>query len=195
MRQVFITAAVVAAGLLAFSPVQASDSNSGPRFGVVDANYIGQNSHRGQQGRAMLQQLQNKLISEVNAKQNALSDLKQKIDAAVSKKSADLSKLQQQFADAQRDAAQSRDNANNEYQQAAQNFNQSLSDEFTKVVNEYAKDNHYDMIFLKNSGTAYADDSYDVTTGVLKAFDADWDQLQKVAPSVTKAAPSAATKH
>ncbi|HSC47516.1 MAG TPA: OmpH family outer membrane protein [Gammaproteobacteria bacterium] len=194
MRQGFITAAAVAAGLLVFSAAQASDSSSGPRFGVVDATYVISNSHRAQQGRVMLQQLQQKLQGEVNDKTSKANALKEKIDKA-SAKSADMAKLQQDFQAAQRDVQQSVDSGRQELQQAQQQLTQSLTEEFSKVVNEYAKDNHYDLIFIKGQGTAYNEDSYEVTTGVMKAFDTDWDQLQKAAPAATKAAPAAATKH
>ncbi len=189
MRQGFIAAALVAAGLTAFTPAYAA---AAPKFGVVDIDSVVKTSHRFQQGQSDIQALQGKLQAEVNDKSDKLKALKDQLDKT-DPKSADYQKLSGQFADARDDFQQF---VSNSQQQLAQ-YNQRLQNEsikeFNKVLTIYAKSKGYDMIFLKGTGTAYSTDAYDVSTDVLQALDKDWDQLQKNAASTP--AQAASTKH
>lgn len=190
MRQGFIAAALVAAGLIASTPAFAAGT---PKFGVVDINMVVSKSHRFQQGNAEIQTMRGKLQAQFDEKSNKYKTLKDQLDKA-DPKSADYQKLSGQAQDARDDAQQFLDNSQQELNQYNQQLRQSVADEFQKVLAIYAKSKGYDMIFMKGTGTAYSTDAYDVSTDVLQALDKDWDQLQKATPPATPA-PAPSTKH
>jgi Skp family chaperone for outer membrane proteins len=190
MRQGFIAAAFVAAGLIASTPAFAAGA---PKFAVVDINQVVTKSHRFQQGNAEIQAMRGKLQGQFDEKNNKYKTLKDQLDKADAK-SADYKKLSDQVSDARDDAQQFLNDSQEQLNQYNQQLRQSVADEFQKVLSIYAKSKGYDMVFMKGSGAAYASDSYDVSTEMLQALDRDWDQLQKNAPAPT-AAPAASTKH
>lgn len=188
MRQGFLAAAVLAAGLFTLSTAQAASS---PKIGVVDINAVITNCHRGQQANQVFQQIVEKLraqLGDLNDKRKAIKDQIDKTDS----KSADYQKLLKQFEDANSIYQQSVAAGNQDVQQRKQDLLQPIQQEMVQVLDRYARDNHYDIILTKNVGAAFASDSYDVTSAVTEAMDKDWAELQKAQASK---APAAATKH
>ena len=200
MRQGFFAAAAFAAGLLALSPAQAATKSSGssaaPRIAVVDLQEVLGKSHRGTEATQSLQQKATELrtqANDLNDKRKAMKDQLDKADA----KSSNYATLTKQYQD-----------ADNAYQSFVQEGNQlieqrrlellkPIQDELQKVVLQFVKDQHIDILLAKGNAALTASDAYDVTTKVTEAMDKDWEQLQKTMPASagTAAAPAATTKH
>jgi Skp family chaperone for outer membrane proteins len=198
MRQGFFAAAAVAAGLLALSPVQAatkSSSTAAPKIAVVDLQEVLAKSHRGTDATQALQQKATDLrtqATDLNDKRKAMKDQLDKADA----KSTNYATLTKQYQDA--DAA---------YQNFVQEGNQliesrrqellgPIQQEMQKVVVQFVKDQHIDILLSKGNAALTATDAYDVTTKVIEAMDKDWNELQKSAPAAPATpAPAASTKH
>ena len=190
MRQGFLAAAFIAAGMLAFPPAQAA--TSGPKMAVVDLEQVIGNSHRGQEANQALKQDYAKLKSAVDDKNSKRKAFKDQLDKADSK-SSDYQKLLKQYQDSDNDFQQAVAESNQLIQQRRQELLQPIQQELVQVMGQFAKDNHYDMLFNKNIGGAvYASDAYDATTQLTEAMDKDWAQLQKAQAT---AAPAAATKY
>ncbi len=189
MRQGFLAAAFIAAGMLVLSPAQAA-STSAPKLGVVDLEQVIGNCHRGQEADQVLKQDYAKLkasVDDKNSKRKAFKDQLDKTDS----KSADYSKLLKQYQDSDNDYQQYVSESNQMIQQRRQELLQPIQQELVQVMTQFAKDNHFDILLNKNIGGAvYASDSFDSTTQLTEAMDKDWAQLQKAAAT---AAPAGST--
>ena len=182
MRQGFLAAALVAAGMFVFSPAQAASSAS-PKIEVVDLQQVIANSHRGQAANQQLQQDVAKLQAQADDKNNKRKAFKDQLDKADSK-SANYQKLLKQYQD-----------SNTEFQtyvNESRQLIQQRQQELQTVVTQFVKDNGIDILLSKGAGALTAADAYDVTSSVTEAMNKDWDALQK---SQATAAPAATTKH
>ncbi len=197
MRQGFIAAAAIVAGLIAFSPAQAATSTSAksagvPKIAVIDLQAVIQKSKRGQDAMQVLQQKQNELqaqADDLNNKRKAMKDALDKSDA----KSSDHDKLLKQFTDADQAWQNFVGEARQLLQQRQQELLQPVQQELGQVVTQYTKDNHIDILLTKSiPGAISVTDAYDVTNGVTVAMDKDWASQPKPAPAATPA-PAAST--
>lgn len=187
MRQGFLAAAFVAAGMSVFSPAQAAE----PKIAVVDLQAVIANSHRGQDAKQALQAEVQKLQAQADDKNNKRKAYKDQLDKADSK-SANYAKLLKQYQDSDADFQQYVNEGRQLVQQRQQELLAPIQQELQTVVGQFVKDNGIDILLSKGAGALTATDAYDVTTKVTEAMDKDWAALQK---SQATAAPAAATKH
>ncbi len=195
MRQGFLAAAALAAGLIALSPAQAATATAPapamPKIAVVDIQAVLGNSHRGLEATQALQQKAQELrtqASDLNDKRKAYKDQLDKAGA----KSKDHDKLLKQYTDADQAYQNFVQEGNQLIEQRRQELLQPIQQELQKVVNQFVKDNGIDILLAKGAALT-ATDAYDVTTKVTEALDKDWDaEKAQPAPAPT-AAPSAAT--
>ncbi|MDE2274313.1 MAG: OmpH family outer membrane protein [Gammaproteobacteria bacterium] len=191
-RYGFIAAAVLTAGLLAVTTVQAAESL---RIGVVNLQEVIADSKAGQQANQDLQAIVKKLQDQANDKNTKLNVLKQQLDKA-DPKSGDYAKLQKSYDDSRNDLQQFVLMGRQDLNQRRQELLQPIEGELGKVIDQYAKAHHYDFILSRDAGGAiYANTKYDVTKGVTAALDKDWPQYLKQLQQQQKksAAPAAKT--
>lgn len=175
-RYGFIAAGVLAAGLLAMTSVQAADA---PRIGVVNIGEVIAKSQAGQQASQSLKPVADKIQADLNDRRQKLGALKQELDKA-DKKSANYQTLLKNYesgiGDYQQFVAQNQQAFDANRNQLLQPIEQELG----KVLQDYAKANHYDIILSEDaSGAVYASDKYNVTQGVIAALDKDWAATHK----------------
>ena len=200
MRQGFFAAAAFAAGLLALSPVQAATKSSGssaaPRIAVVDLQEVLGKSHRGLEATQSLQQKATELrnqANDLNDKRKAMKDQLDKADA----KASNYATLTKQYQDADNAYQSFVQEGNQLIEQRKMELLQPIQQELQKVVLQFVKDQHIDILLSKGNAALTASDAYDVTTKVTEAMDKDWDALQKTMPAPSAAstpAPAASTK-
>jgi outer membrane protein len=186
MRQGFLAAALVAAGMFVFSSTQAAAGS--PKIAVVDLQQVITGSHRGQEAQAALKQEVDKLQAQAEDKNNKRKAYKDQLDKADSK-SADYAKLLKQYQDADNEFQSYVGESRQLIQQRQQELLQPIQQELQNVVNRFVKDNNIDILLSKGGGALTATEAYDVTTKVTEAMDKDWAALQKSSP-----APAASTK-
>ncbi|MBU6421847.1 MAG: OmpH family outer membrane protein [Gammaproteobacteria bacterium] len=187
-RYGFIAAAVLAAGLLAATTVQAAEQ---PRIGVVNLQEVIAKSQAGQQANQELQSIVKKLQDQANDKNNKLNVLKQQLDKA-DPKSSSYAQLQKTYDDSRNDLQQFVLMGRQDLDQRRQELLQPIEQDLGKVLDQYAKAHHYDIILSKDTaGALYASDKYDVSQGVAAALDKDWPAYQKQLQQQKSAAPAA----
>lgn len=189
MRQGFLAAAIVVAGMSVFSSVQAASAE--PKIAVVDLQQVIANSHRGQEATQALKAEVQKLQAQADDKNNKRKAYKDQLDKADSK-SANYAKLLKQYQDSDNDFQQYVGESRQLIQQRQQELLAPIQGELQTVVTQFVKDNGIDILLSKGAGALTVTDAYDVTTKVTEAMDKDWAALQK---SQATAAPGAATKH
>jgi len=192
MRQGFLAAALVVAGISVFSSAQAATATA-PKIAVVDIQTVITNSHRGQEAKQALQADAAKIQAQTGMedKRNKAVALKDQLDKADTK-AATYSKLLKQYQDAYGNFQQAAAEGQQLLQKRQQELLQPIEQELQTVIGQYVKDNGIDILLNKNSSVISATDAFDVTAGVTEALNKDWDALQK---SQATAAPAAATKH
>jgi Skp family chaperone for outer membrane proteins len=201
MRQGFFAAAF-AVGLLALSPVQAATKSSSstaaaPKIAVLDLQEVLNKAHRGVDANQALQQKAVELrtqATDLNDKRKAMKDQLDKADA----KSSNYPTLLKQYQDADTSYQSFVQEGNQLIEQRRQELLGPIQQELQKVVIQFVKDQHIDILLSKGNGALTATDAYDVTAKVTDAMDKDWDVLQKSMPApaaAPTAAPAASTKH
>ncbi|HEX7965670.1 MAG TPA: OmpH family outer membrane protein [Gammaproteobacteria bacterium] len=188
MRQGFLAAATFAAGLLALSPAHAATAPA-PKIAVLDVQAVLSNSQRGQDATKALQQKATDLrtqANDLNDKRKALKDQLDKADG----KSSDHDKLLKQFQDADTAFQNFVQEGNQLVEQRRIELLKPIQEELQKVVTQFVKDQHIDILLNKGAGALMAGDAFDVTNKVTEAMNKDWATQQAASP-----APAASTKH
>jgi outer membrane protein len=188
MRYGFLAAGMLAASLFAVTSVQAAEA---PRIGVVNLQEVIANSQAGQQANKDLQGIVKKLQDQANDKNSKLTVLKQQLDKA-DPKSSGYPQLQKSYNDSRNDLQQFVLMGRQDLEQRRQELLQPIDQELGKVLTQYAKTHHYDIILSKDAaGAIYANEKYDVSKGVTAALDKDWPQFQKLLKQQQSKAPAA----
>ncbi len=189
MRQGFLAAALVAAGMSVFSSVQAAE----PKIAVVDIQAVIGNSHRGQEATQALRDDVTKLQAQtgVQDKRDKALTLKNQLDK-LDPKAANYKTLLKQYQDAYDSFQQAAAEGNQLAQRRQQELLQPIEQELQTVAGQFVKDNGIDILLSKGNAVLTASDAYDVTAKLTEAMDKDWAALQK---SQATPAPAAATKH
>jgi outer membrane protein len=175
MRYGFLVAGTLAAALSFVTAAQAAET---PRIGVVNLQQVITNSHRGQDAQSQLKALQTKLRSDIMDRRQKLVVLKQQLDKTDAK-SADYAKLQKSYQDGVSDYQQYVSANQQDLDERRQELLQPIEQELQQVLNDFAKDHHYDILISQSAaGAVYASDKYDVTTQVTEAMNKDWAEQQ-----------------
>ncbi len=175
MRYGFIAVGLLTAGLFASTAAQAAE---GPRIAVVNLQEVIGTSQAGQDANKQLQDITQKLQSQLKDKQDKMQVLKNQLDKADSKSSG-YATLQKNYQDSQNDAQQFVMMGRQDLEQRRQELLQPIEQELSKVIEAYGKAHHYDIILSQGAGAVFANPKYDVTKGVTAALDADWAKQQK----------------
>ena len=176
MRYGFLTAGLLAASFLVVTSVQAAE---GPHIGVVNLQEVIGKSQAGQQANKELQALVSKLQSTVNDRKQKLLVIKQQMDTTDSK-AGNYKQLLKSYQDGQNNLQQLVLMSRQDIESRRQELLQPIDQELGKVLNQYAKSHHYDILLSKDAaGAVYSSDTYDVTDGVVEAMNRDWAQMQK----------------
>ncbi|MGH8280394.1 MAG: OmpH family outer membrane protein [Gammaproteobacteria bacterium] len=179
-RYGFIAAGVLAASLLAMTSVQAADT---PRIGVVNIGEVIAKSQAGQAASQSLKPVAERIQKDLSDRRAKLGALKTELDKA-DKKSANYQQLLKNYesgvSDYQQFVAQNQDAFNQNRQALLQPIEQELG----KVLQQYAQDNHYDILLTEDAaGAVYASPKYNVTQGVIAALDKEWATSHKSTPA------------
>lgn len=189
LRYGFVAAGLLAAGLFVVTTVQAAEQ---PHIGVVNLQEVIAKSQPGQQANQELQSIVKKLQDQANDKNNKLNVLKKQLDKA-DPKSSNYAQLQKTYDDSRNDLQQFVLMGRQDLDQRRQELLQPIEQDLGKVLDQYAKTHHYDIILSKDAaGAVYANDKYDVSQGVAAALDKDWPEFKKqLAEQQKTAAPAA----
>ncbi len=186
MRHVLITAGLLAAGLLTITPAMAAGA---PRIGAVNLQEIINNSKPGQDAKAELQNIMQKLQSQAKDKKQKLDVLQDQFDKADAK-SKGYASLKKNLQDSQNDLQQFVMMGQQDLERRRQELLGPIEAEIMKVVDAYGKAHHYDFILSQGSGALYAASDHDVTKAVIAAVDEDYAKQQKAqATKNSKPAP------
>jgi outer membrane protein len=175
MRYRLFVAGLMAAGLFAGTSLQAAET---PRFAVVNLQEVVGTSQAGQDANKQLQVIQQKLQSQLKDKQDKMQVLKDQLDKADSK-SQNYANLQKNFQESQSDAQQFVMMGRQDLESRRQELLQPIEKVLSKVIQDYGKAHHYDIILSQGAGAVFANPKYDVTKGVTAALDAEWAKQQK----------------
>lgn len=176
MRYGFFAAGVLTAGLFVITSVQAAEA---PHIGVVNLQAVLGKSQAGQQANQQLQSVVQKLESQVNDRKQKLDVIKQQLDKTDTKAS-NYQQLQKSYQDGQNDLQQFVLMSRQDLDQRRQELLQPIEQELGKVLDQYGKTHHYDILLSKDAaGAVYTSEKYDVTQEVTMAMDQDWTQQQK----------------
>lgn len=166
-----VAAGVLAASVLAMTSVQAAET---PRIGVVNLGEVISKSQAGQQASQSLKPVAQKIQQSISDRRKKLGALKQELDKADKKKpnyQQLLKNYEGNLGQYQQFVSMNQQSFNANRQQMLKPIEQELG----KVLQDYAKAHHYDIILSEDaSGAVYASEKYNVTQGVIAAFNKDW---------------------
>ncbi len=152
------------------------------KIGHLDLQRLIAESDAGKSAHEQYMARTKKYQDEINVRSDKLKALKEAIeDGAKKLKKGD--KIPQSLMDKDRDyAAQARELQRllGSYQEELKVYDAELSrkvlDEFTPVLNDYAKKNGYDYIFGRLDVFAFAAEKHDLTNILIKEFNARWNK-------------------
>jgi len=165
-RIAFALAASVLAGGIALAQAPAAAS----KVGVFDAGRVSEETDEGKRIAGQLNALQEKKRGELAAKEKAVGDLQQQLQAQGLSLSAD--KRQQMEKDLQKaglELNQFRETARNELQMEVQEAQERFQSQLLAVVEQFGRDEGFDLV-LEKSLVAYASKAVDVTTAIVDRF-------------------------
>ena len=157
----------------------------GAKIAFVVLQRVVAESADGKQASAKVQALQQKKVGELNERQKTAQSLQEKLDksGAVMSEAA-RADLQKQVERAQVDLQRATQDAQAEVQELQTQLQEEFQRRIAPIIESVGKERGLHYIFNgPDSGLVWADASLDITTDVVKKFDA-----------ATKAAPPAAPK-
>jgi outer membrane protein len=193
MRQGFIAAAVLAAGLALLSPVQAATKSStsaagAPKIGIVNLQQVINDSTPGKLASDQLNKLAADLRGQIDDRKKKLLDVKTQLDKADAK-SDSYQKLLKAYEDGNGELQQFSNMSQQDYNQRQQELLGPIQQELGKVLDTYGKANRYDIILSRSvQGAVFASDAYDVTAELTAAMNKDYDAQQKAQATPAPAA-------
>lgn len=158
----------------------------GAKIAFVVLQRVVAESADGKQASAKVQALQQKKVAELNERQKGLQGLQEKLDksGAVMSESA-RGELAKQVERTQLDLQRATQDAQAEVQELQQQLQDEFQRRIAPIIEEVGKERGLHYIFNgPDSGLVWADAALDITTDVVKRFDA----------SLKPAAPAAAPK-
>lgn len=140
------------------------------KVGVFNADRILSESVMGRQAIALLEQLQNLRVSELQAQQAQLNAIQQR-GLTAAPDSAAL--FQREFQDRQIQMQRLQEDVQAELQQRQQELTGPIIDQIATIIERMGADEGFTMIFnALQSGLVYVDESVDVTDRIISELDA-----------------------
>ncbi len=146
------------------------------KIAIVDIQLIMQQSKAGVKAVGELETLQKNSISKVQAKKSEV----EKLAADINKQKASLSQtaLQNKNIELNKKSVELerlQNDLNAEFQNTYAMKLEEVARELEPVLNDYAKEKGFDIVFIKQPGVmAYASDTVDITSDVISRFDIKW---------------------
>lgn len=146
------------------------------KIAIVDIQLIMQQSKAGVKAVGELETLQKNSISKVQAKKSEV----EKLAADINKQKASLSQtaLQNKNIELNKKSVELerlQNDLNAEFQNTYAMKLEEVARELEPVLNDYAKEKGFDIVFIKQPGVmAYASDTVDITSEVISRFDIKW---------------------
>ena len=146
------------------------------KIAIVDIQLIMQQSKAGVKAVGELETLQKNSISKVQAKKSEV----EKLAADINKQKASLSQtaLQNKNIELNKKSVELerlQNDLNAEFQNTYAMKVEEVARELEPVLNDYAKEKGFDIVFIKQPGVmAYASDTVDITSDVISRFDIKW---------------------
>lgn len=146
------------------------------KIAIVDIQLIMQQSKAGVKAVGELETLQKNSISKVQAKKSEV----EKLAADINKQKASLSQtaLQNKNIELNKKSVELerlQNDLNAEFQNTYAMKLEEVARELEPVLNDYAKEKGFDLVFIKQPGVmAYASDTVDITSDVISRFDIKW---------------------
>jgi outer membrane protein len=169
VRQAIFIASLLLAVLVVQPAVRAADA----KIAVIDVEYVVLKSKKGQSAKRKLKALYEKKQKELDAKQNALLELKEKLENPSSIETAEsrrksLMEYQQGVMQLQEDFVENQQALGKKEMELMKPILESLE----KVLNDFAAAGDYDLIMNRSQqGVIFAKPSFDVTERILKSLD------------------------
>ncbi|MCB9728319.1 MAG: OmpH family outer membrane protein [Deltaproteobacteria bacterium] len=169
MRQANLVAALLMALLLVGPVAHAVEA----KIAVIDVEYVVLKSKKGQAAKKKLKALYEKKQKELDAKQNTLLELKEKLENPSSVETAEsrrksLMEYQQGVMKLQEDFVENQQALGKKEMDLMKPILETLE----KVLNDFAASGDYDLIMNRSQqGVIFAKPSFDVTERILKALD------------------------
>lgn len=146
------------------------------KMAVVDLQLIMQKSKAGVKAASELESLQKTSLNKVQSKKSEVEKLAAEINkqkaslsqSALQNKNIELNKKSVELERLQKDL-------NTEFQNEYARKLEEIARELDPVLNDYAKEKGYDVVFIKQPGImAYASDKVDITNDIISRFDIKW---------------------
>lgn len=156
------------------APVQVLPFPEGAKIAFVVLQRVVAESAEGKLASARVQTLQQKKVAELNERQKAAQTLQEKLDksGAVMSEAA-RADLQKQVERAQVDLQRASQDAQQEVQELQQQLQEEFQRRIAPIIEQVGKEKGLHYIFNgPDSGLVWADASLDITTEVVKKFDA-----------------------
>lgn len=146
----------------------------GAKFAFVDIQAIASNSAEGKAATAKLDELRKKKNSELVAKQNAVKAMQDKLSSGGSVlNDAARSQLEKDIEKANRDLQFAQQDAQTEVQDLTNQLQGDFQEKLNPVIEQLRVDKGLLMIFsVRDSGIVAADAGLDLSSEVIKRFDA-----------------------
>ncbi len=158
----------------AAAPAPALPFPEGAKIAFVVLQRVVAESNDGKQASAKVQALQQKKVAELNERQKALQGLQEKLEksGAVMSESA-RAELGKQVERAQLDLQRATQDAQGEVQELQQQLQEEFQRRIAPIIEAVGKERGLHYIFNgPDSGLVWADAALDITTDVVKKFDA-----------------------
>lgn len=156
------------------APVQVLPFPEGAKIAFVVLQRVVAESAEGKLASARVQTLQQKKVAELNERQKSAQTLQEKLDksGAVMSEAARVD-LQKQVERAQVDLQRASQDAQQEVQELQQQLQEEFQRRIAPIIEQVGKEKGLHYIFNgPDSGLVWADASLDITTEVVKKFDA-----------------------
>ncbi len=146
----------------------------GAKFAFIDIQAVASNSAEGKAATAKLDELRKKKNSELLAKQNALKAMQDKLSAGGSVlNDAARSQLEKDIEKGNRDLQYAQTDAQTEVQDLTNQLQGEFQDKLNPIIEQLRADKGLLMIFsIRDSGVVAADPGLDLSSEVIKRFDA-----------------------
>jgi len=146
----------------------------GAKFAFIDIQAVASNSAEGKTATAKLDELRKKKNTELLAKSNALKAMQDKLQSGGSVlNDAARSQLEKDIEKAQRDMQFAQQDAQTEVQDMTNQLQGDFQDKLNPIIEQLRVDKGLLMIFsIRDSGVVAAEPGLDLSTEVIKRFDA-----------------------
>jgi outer membrane protein len=168
----YLAVAIITVGMLLMSLVSVQAADKSFRFGYIDLQKVMGLSSQGQIAKGKMQAKQEELRTILQKKQAEISGMKEELERQGMMLSPEKRKDKEStYQKKVRDFKIFVSDSEKDMKALQGEFLKKMLKELEVVTSEFGKAGKYQLILEKRSGIIYADDSYDVTDALIKAYD------------------------